>query len=190
MVKKYRPVLIAALILSLLAGACGALRGDSGGEGTAPIAGTLPASGPAAAPVEGAPAPDFELQSLSGESVRLSDLHGRPVLVNFWATWCAPCRIEMPAIQDRFEALQPELEVLAINFDESAEQAQGFVDELGLTFPILLDPGGDVNRNTYRVRGYPSSFFVNADGVIEVVHIGIMTEEQLDGYLSEVGLQP
>lgn len=138
-------------------------------------------------PEVGAPAPDFTLQTPQGESVSLSDLRGQVVLINFWATWCAPCRVEMPAIQARYN--RGGFTVLAIDFDESADLVQAFVDELGLTFTVLLDPGGDV-QNLYRVRGYPTSFFVDADGIIRVFHIGDMSESELDAYLVQLGVQP
>jgi peroxiredoxin len=140
------------------------------------------------APQAGALAPDFALQTIDGRQVRLSDFRGRPVLINFWATWCGPCRLEMPGIQAKFEEHAPELVVLAVDFDEPANAVRSFSDELGLTFDVLLDPGGEVNSQVYRVRGYPSSFFVDEDGVIRVVQIGLMTEGQLEDYLNEVGL--
>lgn len=141
----------------------------------------------APAPEVGALAPDFTLQTVSGDSLSLSDLRGQVVLINFWATWCGPCRLEMPAIQARYN--DGGFAVLAVNFDESAPQVQTFVDEFEITFPALLDPGGNV-QELYRVRGYPTTFFVDADGVIRVVHIGGMSEEQLDTYLAQMGVQP
>ncbi|NIM92500.1 MAG: redoxin domain-containing protein [Anaerolineales bacterium] len=141
------------------------------------------------APVLNAPAPDFTLTNLEGDEVSLSDFQGQPVLINFWATWCAPCRIEMPAIQDRFERFSTDgLAVLAVDFDEPASDVQAFGDELGLTFDLLLDPGAEIQR-LYLVQGYPTSFFVDREGIIRVHHIGVMTEGQLDGYLAEVGLE-
>ncbi|MBW8011454.1 MAG: redoxin domain-containing protein [Chloroflexi bacterium] len=139
------------------------------------------------APVKGALAPDFELEGLDGELVSLSDYRGRVVLVNFWATWCGPCRFEMPALQSRYERYAPEFEILAVDNDESAEAVDAFFKELGLSFKALLDPGGDT-QELYRVRGYPSSVFVDADGVIQIIHIGMMTEGQLDGYLLEMDI--
>jgi peroxiredoxin len=140
------------------------------------------------APVEGALAPNFTLQDLNGEQFTLSELRGHPILINLWATWCAPCRIEMPHIQDRFERYADQgFLVLAVDFDEPADQVAAFRDELGLTFDILLDPGGEI-QELYRNRSYPSSFFVDENGVIQVQHIGIMTEGQLDENLSAIGL--
>ena len=138
-------------------------------------------------PQVGSPAPDFQLEALSGDAVRLSDFRGKPVLINFWATWCGPCRLEMPAIESRFEEHKSDLVVLGINFDESASDVRAFVQELGLTFTILLDPGGEVQK-LYKIRGYPTTYLVDADGVVRIQHIGVMTQDQLDGYLSQVGV--
>ena len=151
-------------------------------------AGVIPGRGLSVSSELGRPAPDFELVNLSGEVVRLSDFKGRPVLINFWATWCGPCRLEMPAIQERYTQLSPRFEVLAVNFDESADKVEVFVDELGLTFPVLLDPGAKI-QDLYRVRGYPTTYLVDANGNIQVHHVGFMTEEQLDRYLEQVGVE-
>jgi len=141
------------------------------------------------APAQGALAPEFTLFSLEGDQVSLADLRGHPVLINFWATWCAPCRIEMPHIQDRFERYADQgFVVLAVDFDEPAGQVEAFRDELGLTFDILLDPGADV-QELYRNRSYPTTFFVDEQGVIQVQHIGVMTEGQLDLNLATIGLE-
>ncbi|NOR89548.1 MAG: redoxin domain-containing protein [Anaerolineales bacterium] len=140
------------------------------------------------APVKGALAPDFTLVNLEGEKISLSDFHGQPVLINLWATWCGPCRIEMPAIQSRFERYQDDgFVVLAVNFDEQRGDVQAFRDEFGLTFQMLLDPGAEVQK-LYRTRSYPSTFFVDRNGVIQVQHIGVMTEGNLDGNLAQIGL--
>jgi peroxiredoxin len=139
-------------------------------------------------PVLNAQAPDFTLETVEGEKVQLSDFNGRPVLINFWATWCGPCRIEMPAIQDRFATYQePGLVVLAVNYDESRGAVSIFRDEMGLTFPLLLDPGGEVQQ-LYRNRSYPTSFFVDEQGIIRSHHIGVMTEGQLDENLATIGV--
>ncbi len=142
-------------------------------------------SGPA--PEVGAVAPEISLQSLQGEHRSLGDLRGQVVLINFWATWCGPCKLEMPAIQARYN--DGGFAVLAVDFNEPADQVRTFVEELGLNFPILLDPGGVV-QELYRVRGYPTTFFVDADGIIRVFHIGEMSADILDQYLAQMGVRP
>ncbi|TEU01264.1 MAG: TlpA family protein disulfide reductase [Anaerolineales bacterium] len=139
------------------------------------------------APEIGAQAPDFALRDLGGNEIRLSDYRGRTVLLTFWATWCGPCRLEMPAFESRYQELKDDgFIVLGLNFDEPVEDVRAFRDELGLSFPLLLDPGGSVQR-LYRIRGYPSSIFVDPQGVVRVVHIGLITEGQLRDYLVELG---
>src|SRR5512147_1010533 len=100
--------------------------------------------GLASSPFVGSPAPDFQLNRLDGQSVRLSDLQGKPVLINFWATWCGPCTTEMPAIQKIYEQHPSQFTVLAVNADEPVSDIQSFLKDKGLTFDILLDPGGKV----------------------------------------------
>jgi peroxiredoxin len=140
------------------------------------------------APVRESLAPDFTLFNTLGEEVQLSRFKGQAILINFWATWCGPCRIEMPALQDRFERYQDDgLVVLAVDFDESQEDVAFFGEELGLTFELLLDPGGDI-QSLYRIMGYPTSYFVDSQGIVKVKHIGIMTEDQLDDNLARIGI--
>jgi len=130
-------------------------------------------------PREGFPAPDFTLDTLGGESATLSAYRGKVVIVNLWASWCGPCRAEMPAIQKVYAANRERgLEVLAVNgtFQDSESGAQAFAQELGLTFPILLDRDGAVSKR-YLLRALPSTFFVDRKGVIRsVVFGGPMTE--------------
>ena len=144
----------------------------------------------APAPVVGAAAPDFTLQSLDGHPVALSDYRGQVVLLNFWATWCGPCKLEMPYFDQAQRTFGSQgLQVLAVDFDEPAADVQAFQDELGLTFPLLLDPGAVVQR-LYRVVGYPTSYWIDREGQVSAVHVGVMSERQLAGYLTDMGLQP
>ena len=139
------------------------------------------------APFVGSPAPEFELNDLNGATWRLSDQKGKITLINFWATWCAPCRLEMPTIQERADQYPSDLAVLAINFDESPDQVQSYISELDLRFAVLLDPGAKV-QDLYRVRGYPTTIFVDEAGIVRFQHIGILSEDQLDGYLQALGV--
>lgn len=138
-------------------------------------------------PAIGTVSPDFKLQSILGDEVILNQFKGSPVLINFWATWCQPCKIEMPYIQNRFEQYTPNLVVLAVNFDEPVATVQKFVREQNLTFDVLLDSGGHI-QELYQIRGYPATYFVDAEGIIRVIHIGFMSESQLDEYLMKVGV--
>lgn len=153
----------ALLACGLLLSACSALQGPQ--------------------PVVGAQAPDFTLPGLDGEPVRLSELRGQRVLLNFWATWCGPCRQEMPAIQARYN--HGDFAVLAVDFGETQAQVQGFIDEIGVDLPIVLDADGSV-QELYRVRGYPTTFFIDAQGVIRFFHIGEMSTEDIDSYLKQM----
>ena len=139
------------------------------------------------APEVGAIAPEFTLLNTSGDEVSLSDHRGQVVMLNFWATWCPPCRQEMPGIESRYQQHRGNLEVLAIDNDEALEQVLSFTEEFGLSFDPLLDPGSRVQIQ-YQVRAYPTTVFVNEHGIIQFVHIGLMTESQLDGYLEQMGL--
>ena len=133
------------------------------------------------APRQGFQAPDFSLQNDQGDFVRLSDLRGKPVLVNVWASWCTPCRAEMPAIQRLYQDYQSRgLEILAVNSttQDSVERAAAFAQDLGLTFPVLFDTDGEVAR-LYKVQALPSSYFIKPDGKIEEVVIGGPMSEAL-----------
>ncbi len=159
-----------------------------GGPAAVPGGARASDAAPAPAPVVGAPAPDFTLQDLAGNTVTLSGLRGQVVLVNFWATWCGPCEAEMPAIQQRFETFQGSgLSVLAVNLAEPADAVRAFINRLGLTFTILLDPSETV-FDLYRVRGYPTTFIVDREGTIVKQHVGYMSDGQLDRYLVDIGV--
>jgi thiol-disulfide isomerase/thioredoxin len=136
----------------------------------------------------GTQAPDFELAELEGQSVHLEDLRGRPVLINFWATWCIPCVTEMPLIQAAYADSQGQFAVLGVNADEPVGDIQDFLGKMDLSFDILLDPGGKVD-SLYRLRGYPTSYFLDKDGIIRAIHIGQLSESQLNRYLLQVGVQ-
>ncbi len=127
-----------------------------------------------ASPREGFPAPDFALDELNGAPVSLAAQHGQFVIVNFWASWCGPCRAEMPTIQKLYAAKRERgLQVLAVNstFQDNEVGARTFVQEFNLTFPILLDRDGAVSQR-YRLQALPSTFIIDRKGVIRSVVIG------------------
>jgi len=141
----------------------------------------------AEAPVVASPAPDFTLTSLIGDSLQLTHFRGKPVLINFWATWCAPCLLEMPNIQKYYEKYPGQFEVLAVNAGETERTVQRFVDDLGVNFKILLDPDGKI-QELYRIKGYPTTYIVDKDGIIRFQHIGLLSEKQIEEYLEAVGI--
>jgi thiol-disulfide isomerase/thioredoxin len=144
------------------------------------------AEGLETAPRKGFLAPDFTLTTLDGSPVRLSDLRGKPVLINFWASWCGPCRAEMPHIQAAFEAHADEgLIVLGVDQLESPPPVATFANDYGLTFPIPLDEDGKVSA-TYQARALPTSFFVDRDGVIRDTFIGPMTSGLIESKLETI----
>lgn len=126
------------------------------------------------APQQGFLAPDFELKTPTGESVKLSDLRGQAVLVNLWATWCPPCRAEMQTIETVYNEYKDQgFVVLAVNmtYQDNQFDIMPFVTEQGLTFPVLLDETGDM-ANAYQLKSLPSSYFIGRDGIIHEVVIG------------------
>ena len=134
--------------------------------------GVTSAGGRVALPEKGFAAPDFTLETPDGQTMTLSKLQGQRVLMNFWATWCPPCRAEMPAIQEVYEQYRDQgFIVLAVDLMEIDAQVTTFVDQLALTFPILMDRDGDVSQR-YRVRSIPTTYFVDRSGVIQDIIIG------------------
>jgi cytochrome c biogenesis protein CcmG/thiol:disulfide interchange protein DsbE len=119
-----------------------------------------------ALPQVGYLAPALEGVTLSGSPIRLDDVQGKVVLINFWATWCPPCRLEMPAMQALYAHYYDQgFEILAVNLQEQDDQMSVFVNEMGLTFPVIVDRTGDLS-SAYRVTSLPTTFIVDREGII------------------------
>jgi cytochrome c biogenesis protein CcmG/thiol:disulfide interchange protein DsbE len=153
-------------------------------------AGRVPADTLAAlripAPAVDHPAPDFSAPLLTGESFSLSAAAGTPVVLNFWATWCGPCRAEMPAIQNAATTYGERVQFIAVNQGETPSIIDPFVDEFGLTFPIALDLEQAVGADLYNVMGMPTTFFIDGDGTIQRVWMGEMNAITLEEGIAEI----
>ncbi len=123
--------------------------------------------------VPGRTAPGFRLSHLGGQgTLELDELRGRVVLLNFWATWCKPCEDEMPAMERLYGRLgQEDFELVAVSVDDDPEAVEAFRRRLGLTFPVLLDPGARVARR-YQTTGYPESFLIDRAGILVFKYVG------------------
>lgn len=133
-------------------------------------------------------APEFALNNLEGKQVKLGDYRGKVVLLNFWASWCLPCKEEMPLIQAAYEKYREHgLVVLGINMTDLDDRKaiDRFVQETGVTFPILLDESGSVSDD-YRIISIPTSFFIDRTGMIQHFQMGAMSAKQLQEYLDEM----
>jgi len=141
----------------------------------------------APAPEVGKLAPDFELNTLDGQSIALSQLKGTPVVVNFWATWCGPCRHEMPFLQQIYEDWPEEtLVLLTINIAESSSKVAQFMQSEGFSFTVLLDSNANVAQK-YNVMGIPSTFFIDKDGVIQKIKVGpFRSKAEIETILSQL----
>ncbi|MGN0703658.1 MAG: TlpA family protein disulfide reductase [Lentihominibacter sp.] len=127
-------------------------------------------------------AADFTVEDMSGNKVKLSDFAGRPVVLNFWASWCGPCRSEMPAFDKAYKAYGDDVQFMMVNLTdgmrETAESASECVDEEGFGFPVYLDTGMEAS-SAYDVVSIPATYFIDADGTLVNHVIGAMDEETL-----------
>ena len=137
--------------------------------------------------VFGQPAPDFSLKTPDGQTVRLSDFKGRPVLVNFWATWCAPCLIEMPALEQVYGKYKDQgLVVLGVNQADAADKVAQYMRSNGLTFTAVLDTDLAIGR-LYRITGYPTTWLIDREGNLRQLRRGAFgNADQIERLLSEV----
>jgi thiol-disulfide isomerase/thioredoxin len=179
--------LILLLLAALTLAACGGRRAApiSTGAGTATIAADsqlLDDTGDAV-PRQGDLAPDFAYTLADGTTHKLSDLRGKKVVVNFWATWCEPCRVEMPDLQKASQEYGDQVAILGVNWREEADVIQPFAEEFAVTFPLIANPTEDITRR-YGMRFAPMSYFINTDGTIGYRQIGVMNydfmKERLD----------
>lgn len=131
-------------------------------------------------------APDFELVDLEGNAHRLSEYKGQGVLLNFWGTWCPPCKAEMPYMENQYKEFEEKgVQILAVNIKQSNYTVETFRDQYGLTFPIVIDKNESVRR-AYDVLPLPTTILINEDGIIEDIITTEMTEEQIRSYMESI----
>ena len=133
------------------------------------------------------PLQDFELVNLDDQSVQLSDFREKVVILNFWATWCPPCRQEMPLLVEIHNKYQPNVIVLGVNSMETSNEVRTFVEGNKLSFPVVLDSDGSVGQQ-YLVNGLPTTLFIDKKGVLKIRHVGALNNQILDEYLLELGV--
>lgn len=132
-------------------------------------------------------APNFTGTTLDGETIRLSDLRGKTVLINVFASWCGPCRLEMPHLVEAADQFgDQEVVFIGINLQENPEAVQAFRDEFNVQFPLVLNEDGSLTDNLYTPIGLPTSWFIDQDGVVRYVFAGAMTREVLQNVLDDV----
>lgn len=180
--RQWNMVLVAVFLAGSLLIAATRVRPGVGA--TSPAAPTNLLADPA--PLPDHPAPDLALSQLDGTQRTLRDLRGQVVLINIWATWCPPCRAEMPAIQQAYaEYHERGFTVLAVNQREDATTITPFLEQHGLTFPILLDSDGQASA-IYQASALPSSFFVDRRGVIRAVYHGPLPPSVINGTIEQL----
>jgi cytochrome c biogenesis protein CcmG/thiol:disulfide interchange protein DsbE len=133
------------------------------------------------------PAPVFTLPDLSNSIIRLDDYLGRIVIINFWASWCAPCKEEMPFLDEYGQEYSNRLIVLGVAVADTVEAVQKFLDSNPVTYPIVIDQKGLVGA-TYHVFGYPTTYFVDEAGIIRGKYIGAITSRILQQNLVPLGI--
>ncbi len=154
-------------------------------DSPAPLSKPAPPTDMASAPYPQNVSPDFSLPKLNGAgTVTLSDLRGKPTLLNFWATWCPPCRRELPALQAAYTKYGDRVNFVAVDVKEDANSVAAFATELGLTFPIVLDQDGQLSEAKYEIRGFPTTLFIDERGVVAVRQLGPVDAGLIDSYLS------
>ena len=132
-------------------------------------------------------APDFELETLDGTSQALSDYLGKTVMINFWATWCPPCRAELPVFESIADRFSEDFVVLAINSGEDHRNVKDFLDQYPYELTFLLDTSNSVG-SLFQVRGLPTSIFIDPEGFIQYTHIGQLDDSLLTLYLNDLGI--
>jgi cytochrome c biogenesis protein CcmG, thiol:disulfide interchange protein DsbE len=150
------------------------------------VALTRPSTGTTGTLAKGAPAPEIKGTALDGSTVDLASLRGKPVVINFWASWCGPCQQEMPLLAQKAEQHQDSgLQILGVLSDDTAENGRTFETQYGATWPSVFDGDGAIKK-AYQVIGRPQSYFVDRDGVLRSIQIGYLTDADFERQFAEI----
>ena len=156
---------------------------------TVPLDGGEPSGDLFDAVLIGEIAPDFTLPSLNGGEIRLSEFRGQAVWINFWASWCEPCRIEMPLLMAAFDGYREDgLVILGLNVTEqdTLDAVNSFVDEFHVSYPIVLDEQGHLTNDSYKLIGLPMSVFIDRAGVVKRMVVGAVSEDEIAPFVAEI----
>ncbi|MGH2531451.1 MAG: TlpA family protein disulfide reductase [Thermomicrobiales bacterium] len=176
--RRWPPPLLAAILVAVALGVARPWQENDPDLGIVAQVAPDDVDGVETAPAAGSLAPNFRLETIDGEVVRLSDLRGTPIFLNFWATWCFSCVTEMPAMQRLADEYGDQLLIVGVNVGEEAGDARTFAGNFDIRYTLLLDAEMDVTR-AYEVRAMPTSLFIDADGVVQSVHFGVLTPPQM-----------
>ena len=186
MKKQVKTILIVVLIVAVLGGAYGLYAALSR---QAEIGGGGSGSSSSAEKKEYKDAPDFTVYDDSGKEVKLSGFRGKPVVVNFWASWCGPCETEMPHFQSAYETYGDKVQFMMVNLcgygNDSKESAKALVESKGFTFPVFYDDNAEA-MSAYVGRNIPVSAFINREGKLEALLVGIVSEKQMETYVTQI----
>ena len=186
---KFMALLLAALLLTACSHADTQLQTEAPTETTLPTTGTTDAADPTDPQTQAAP--DFTMYTLDGEAVKLSDFRGKPTVLNFWASWCGPCKMEMPDLEDAYLEYGDEINFLIVNLtdgtSETVESAHGYIESQGYTFPVYYDTAMS-GTFAYGVNAIPVTYFLDADGNLVAYYPGAMTADILQKGISLIHL--
>lgn len=183
------PLLVVALIVGavwyLQAGRGGVTAKPEAGLGVMPLEPRRNHTGKPPSAEKGRAAPDFRLATLDGRTVRLSDLQGKVVLINFWATWCQPCREEMPVIVQEYAKYRDRgFEVMSVDEQEDDATVQKWVDAFGMQFPVAMDRTGQVGLTFRAGTQFPTSLWIDPQGIVTDIKYGPMNQQSIEDHLA------